>query len=153
MLAKSRPDALVMGDQGRRGGVRTGVQISLRHGDTNRWTIGVTGEQERTAGRNHRQVGLGVLSLGAFLAECGNREVDQRGVNRREIPVSEAALGQITRSFRFDQEIRTGNQSLQLAAVIRAVQVERDTALIPIERPKVERTVGMRFILVEGTTP
>ena len=70
------------------------------------------------------------------MAEGRNRDVDQSGINRREVGVTQAAQRKETGVFRLDQEIGACDQLLKLSFSFFAVKVERDASLVAVQCPK-----------------
>ena len=78
-----------------------------------RRAVVVAGEDEDAARGHHDQVAVGVGRLGAVLAERGNRNVDQRGINRGQVGIAETVFREIAGVIGLDENVGIGDESAQ----------------------------------------
>ena len=140
-----------MSRERRHRGVGGCVQVGLRNAQPHRRPIRVAGENQRTAGGHDDQIAVGVARLRPVLSERRDRNVDERGIDFREIGEPEMVLRQVAGIVRLDQKIGALDQPHKKIAAGVALEVERDRALVAVVRPPIERAVGMRRVLVERT--
>ncbi len=138
-----------MSREGCHGSVGGCVQVSLRNAQPHRRAIRVAGENQRAAGCHDDQIAVGVGRLGPVLSERRDRNVDERGIDFREIGETEIVLRQVAGIVRLDQKISALDEAAQQIAAGVALEVESDRALVAIVRPPIQRTIWVRRVLVE----
>ena len=85
VLAAAGAGALVQGQQRAARRLGAGVEPRLGHRGAHRRPVGVAGERQRARGGQDRQVGRRPVRLGAGAAERRDRDVDEGGVELRQL--------------------------------------------------------------------
>jgi hypothetical protein len=125
------------------------VQISLRDGQPHGRPIVVAAKDQGAAGGQQDQVGVGVMRLRTRLSEAGDRNVNQRRIDRGEIFICELMVRHEARYERFDQKVRALSHSAQQIAPVRLLQIESDRPLVAAVGPPQQRMFGIAHILRE----
>ena len=95
----------------------------------------------------------GVLAVGAGLAEGRDRRHHQVGVDRRQRPIAEAQVVQVTRAVALDHQVNVGHEFLQDAPAGAGLQVEGDALLVQIEDQEEEALFRVRIVVVVRPDP
>src|SRR6185503_7276463 len=89
------------------------------------------------AHRLHREVEAALLLARTFLAERGDRAVDERGLFCPERGVSKAEAIHYAGAIVLDQHVGREHERARARLVRRILEVERDRALVAVERGEV----------------
>ena len=112
-----------------------------RETDLERLAIQFAERMGPSAERRNGEMVRGVVAIGACLAESGDRGDDDPRVDRCEALVSQPESLHRPRAGRLDHHVGTRDEALEVTAVAGDAEVERDAALVAIEK-SLERTAS-----------
>ncbi len=101
--------------------------------------VGRAGDAHESAHGLDHEVVARAVGGGPRRAVAGDREVDERRVQLAQDVVIEAEAGEATRPEVLDEDVAAGQQAAQHLGTVGLVQVERDRALVAVDREVVGR--------------
>ena len=97
-------------------------------------STGLAHHGHEPAHRLHEHVHAGLVAPGPLGAECGERTVDETGIEGRQpLPVDAEALGNAT-AVGLDHDVGARHQPLEGGAALRPRQVESHASLVAVDR-------------------
>ena len=132
VLAASGDVARPQRGEDRVAGVHPGHHVGDAHAHLHRRAVGLAGHAHDPAHALDHEVVSRAVRRRAVLTETGDRAIDQAGVDRREIGVTEAPPRQIAQLEVLQKNIRPRRQPADHARAFRAGDVHRRRALVAV---------------------
>ena len=137
--------ALGVGHHRRHGGVGTGPLVGLGEGHPERRLVRVAGERHAAAHGHDLDVRGKIPAVGSGEAEGRDGHQHGVGVGGPDDVAAETDPFQITRPEGLQHEVRLLHQALEQPLPLGRLEVERDPALVVVEREPVEALLRITF--------